>query len=582
MKSNADLIVVGIYFIVLIMVGIVFGRIVKTGKDYFRAGTSGSWWMVGTSMFMSSISAYTFVGIAAAIYTTGWSILAIYGASTIGYILAALFLAAWYRQLRVITFAEVLRRRFGKTAEQVVAYLIVLNGYMWSGVVLYTLSVFSRILMPSIPIQGIILLVGSVVVLYCTVGGNWAVMANDFVQGLVLIAITVTATLLCLHHTGGISGFFDAIAQSDAAGEFQFITTGGGSLLDWSSKYGLTWIIMCFSMQLISHMSLIQGIRYFSAKDGREARRASMLAGALMLLGLATFFIPPMYARLFLSDQVMAMHEVPAKAAQYSYAVTCSNLLPKGTFSIMIVAIFAAAISTMDTGMNANAGLIVRDLLPPLRRRLRMPLLEGRHEVIAGKVVTLLSGCIVIGIALSYSYLPKTSIFDLMMQVITRITLPLTIPLTLIVFIRKLPRWCIWSSLAGGFLPTIIELISGQIQPYQVSCLMVISGGVVGFLVAKLFWSRVSDQEKEETAEFYKSMETKVDFEKEVGKGNDAFQLIQIGRFALLVGILLLGLLFNVESALGYKVVFSISGFIGGIGILMYGAGKRLLKKGSA
>jgi len=106
MQNRIDLFIIGIYFVVLILVGVVFGRLVKTGKDYFRAGRSGSWWMVGASMFMSGISAYTFVGIAAAIYTAGWSLLVIYMANTTGYILSALFFAAWYRQLRVITFAD--------------------------------------------------------------------------------------------------------------------------------------------------------------------------------------------------------------------------------------------------------------------------------------------------------------------------------------------------------------------------------------------------------------------------------------------------------------------------------------------
>lgn len=576
MQNRLDLVVIGIYFVVLILVGVVFGRLVKTGKDYFRAGRSGSWWMVGTSMFMSGISAYTFVGIAAAIYTAGWSMLIIYIANATGYILGVLFFAAWYRQLRVITFAEIIRQRFGKATEQFVAYLIVINGYLWSGVVLYTLAVFAQILMPDAPVQGVILAVGAVVLLYCTVGGNWAVMANDFVQGLVLIAVTVTVTLLCLHQAGGISGFFAAIAESDVAEDFQFLSPGVSSIFDWTSKYGLTWMILCLVMQTTSQISVIGGVRYFSAKDGREASRGAMLAGTLMVLGLATFFIPPMYAHLFLADQVMAMHEVPAKAAQYSYAVASYNLLPKGTFAIMIIAIFAAAISTMDTGLNANAGLIVRDLLPPLRRWLRLPPLEEHREVWTGKLVTLFSGALVMAIALMYSVLPNMSIFDLMMQVASRLTLPLTIPLTLIILVRRVPRWCIWSSLAGGFLPSAFELFSGNVLSYQISSLLVIIGGGTGFFIAKAFWPRVTETEKRDVADFYKRMTTKVDFAKEVGVGTDAFQLIQIGRLAMLVGLLLLGLLFNTESSEGVRVILSISGFIGGIGFVMHWRGKHL------
>lgn len=173
MGSSLDLWIIGVYLCLLIVVGVVFGRIVKNGGDYFRAGGRGTWWLVGSSTFMSGISAFTFVGNAAGIYQAGWSPLSIYLANVAGFVCGSLFLAGWYRQMRVITFAEILRERFGKTAEQVVAYLLVLNGFVFSGAALYTLAVFTSVILPDVPVQGIIFVVGIIVVLYCTVGGSW-------------------------------------------------------------------------------------------------------------------------------------------------------------------------------------------------------------------------------------------------------------------------------------------------------------------------------------------------------------------------------------------------------------------------
>ena len=579
MGSRLDLVIVGIFLVILVGIGFVFGKLVKTGKDYFRAGTSGSWWLVGTSGFMAGISSYTFVGIAAAIYNAGWSILAIYIGGAAGFVLGAMFLAAWYRQMRVITFAEIIRERFGKVAEQFVAHLLVLNGYMWSGVVLYSLATFTQILLPELPVQAVILSVGAVILIYCTIGGNWAVMANDFVQGLIMVIATTMVTFLCLREAGGVGGFVAAFQSSEAADSLRFISSTTGSWSDWGSKYGLTWMLMGFALQFTSQLSLVQGTRYFSAKDGREAKRASLLAGILMILGLATFFIPPIYARLFLADQVMAMHEIPQKAAEFSYAVTCFTLLPAGTFSIIILSIFSAAISSLDVGMNANAALIIRDLLPPIRRLLKIPPMPERREVLYGKVATFLSGLVVVGIALIYSVVPNSNIFDLMMQLASRVSLPLTIPLVLFLFVRRAPGWCIWSSLAGGFLPSLIDGIRGTVSPYQVTTLLAIAGGCAGYFVSLPFWNRVSKERKKEIAAFYERMHRPIDFAKEIGKGNDAFQLIQIGRFAMLVSILFLFLLFIVKGHDGHGVVLTVSGFTGGIGALMLRAGKRIAKK---
>lgn len=578
MGSVLDLGIVGVYMCVLVLIGISFGRLIKDGSDYFRAGARGSWWMVGASMFMSGISAYTFVGNAAGIYRSGWSPLAIYVANVLGFILGALFLAAWYRQMRVVTYAEVIRQRFGKTAEQVVAHLLVLNGFMWAGVGLYTLAVFITPLVPVIPVQGLIIGVGLIVVVYCTVGGNWAVMANDFVQGLVLIAVTVVVTALCFIHSGGVSEFFHAIRSSSAAADLRLLSPSPASGSDWTVKFGLSWLFVTFVVQFANQSSLFQGVRYFSAKDGNEARKASLFAAVLMSLGTLVFFVPPIYARIFLEPEVLAMHAVSAKAMEYSYSVASFNLLPTGTFSIMIVAIFAAAISSLDTGLNRNAALILRDLLPAHRQWWKREPVPAEKEVILGKIITVFSGCVVAGIALLYASLSNSSIFDVMLTLSAQLIFPQMIPLLLFLFVRKVPRWSIFSSLAGGYLPSIvlwaITLMTGTGFSYQQRGAAVLIGGTIGFLLSRFFWRHVSDKEKCETQAFYTNMTRPVDFDGEVGAANDSFQLLMIGRFAMLLGALFLLLLIPVHSADGRWVIVSIAGFVGGIGLWMFLAGR--------
>jgi Na+/proline symporter len=150
-SNTTEFIVIGVYFCFLIAVGIVFGRLVRNSSDYFRAGGQASWWLVGLSMFMSGISTYTFVGNAAGIFKSGWSPLAIYAANVSGFLLSGLILAAWHRQMRVVTVAEAIRARFGHKSEVVLATLMVVNGLVWTGAVLYGLSVFFTLLLPGVP-----------------------------------------------------------------------------------------------------------------------------------------------------------------------------------------------------------------------------------------------------------------------------------------------------------------------------------------------------------------------------------------------------------------------------------------------
>ncbi len=586
MGSHLDLVIVGIFMTVLVLVGAAFGRLIKNSSDYFRAGGQGCWWMVGSSIFICGISAYTFVGNAAGIYSAGWSVLAIYLANFLSFVAAIFGLGAWYRQMRAFTFAEVIRKRFGVVAQQVVAHLLVFNGFLWSGVGLYTLAVFMAPLLPGASINATIITVAVVVVLFCTIGGNWAVMANDFVLGMVMSVIIVIITAMCFIKAGGIGEFFTAIAQSPAAPNLQFIHSVPAGKSDWVEKYGLSWVLITFIVQFVNQASLFQGVRYFSVKDGREAKKAAFLAAVLMGAGLLAFFVPPIFSRVFLEKEVLAMHPNPVKAMEYSYSVACAHVLPAGTFSILIIAIFSASIGHLDVGLNRNAALIVRDLIPAHRRLLKLAPINPDREVRLSKIVTVLSGLLVVGIAMLYALIRDASIFDVMLKIVTQLIFPQVIPLLLFLFIRKVPKWSIFSSLVGGYIPTlilwVITLTTKTQFSYQQNGFLVFFGGTIGFLISRLFWNRVSEQERKEILEFYQEMHTPINFKEEVGENNDSFQFVTLGRFSTLIGGLFLFMLIPVHSFDGRIVVCCISGFVGTVGLLLWSTGRRNLKKEAA
>ncbi|MFD0894001.1 hypothetical protein KBB96_03335 [Luteolibacter ambystomatis] len=583
MCAHIDLCVIGIYLAFLVVVGLTFSRLVRNSSDYFRAGAQGSWWMMGTSMFVSGISAYTFVGNAAGIFKSGWTPMVIYLANVGGFLGAALLLGPWYRQMRAITYAEVIRERFGKSAEQLVSHLLVINNLVWAGAGLYTLATFLRPLTPGWSEAAIIVAVGSAVVIYSSIGGSWASAANDFAQSLVLISVTITITVLCFQRTGGIGGFFAAVHQSPAAGDLSFIKTAPANQSDWTSGYGLTWMAVTFVFQIFNQSSLFQGVRYFSAKDGREARKAAWLACVLMSIGLVVFFVPPIFARVFLEPQVLAMHPLPEKAAEYAYAVASREVLPKGASALLSVVIFAAAIGTLDTSLNRTAGLVVRNLLPAHRKLLGMSPAQAGNEMVVGRIATIGIGMMVMGFAMIYTRIEGSSIFDVMQRIIAQLIGPQIIPLMLFLFVRKVPRWAIFSSLAGGYLPSLVVWVlmitRGTHVSYPQVGTMVFTGGVAGFLVSRLFWKRVPEEERRQTAAFYERMKRPVDFGAEVGEGSDLIQFRMVGRSSLVLAALFLLLLIPMGDGTARAIVLAISGSIGGIGGVLLWCGRVASKR---
>lgn len=421
----------------------------------------------------------------------------------------------------------------------------------------------------------VILAVGALVIGYCTIGGNWAVMANDFVQGLIMVSVTVLITILCFNYAGGVGEFFSAMANSTHVDDLRFVSPlpkGKGFL---EAPYGRSWLVVTFMVQFCSMVSMFQGVRFFSAKDGREAAKAAYLAAGLMVVGCVVFFIPPIFSRLFLFEEVMSMHTDPAKASEFSFAVASRYLLPKGAFSLMLVSMLAAAISSLDTGLNRNSALIVRDLLPALLRSLGLKPIRVEREVFAGKMATVGLGCMIVLVALFYSQMRGVTLFDLMLSIANMLMLPQFIPLVLFLFIRKMPAWSALASMVAGFLPSVLNMALGWGWSYQEKSLAIVTCSSAVFFISMAFYRRISDDERERVEAFYENMTTPIDYAKEVGQNSDVFQLRQIGLFSLLLGSLTMLLLFMDNPLSGRLCIAAIGGFVISVGLLMFWLSKR-------
>jgi SSS family transporter len=359
---SIEIITIIVYMLLMLGIGIAVQRLNTNVSDYFRNGCRGQWWLVGASAFMCSFSAWTFTGAAGVAYTAGWSVMVIFIANFIGFLLGFLFLAPWFRQLRATTGPEVIRDRFGVTTQQFYAWISIPNGLFYSSLHLYGLAIFSSAVF-GLPINWVIIGVGLVVLVYATTGGSWAVMSSDFLQFLILMPMTLLLAYLGLKACGGVGGFIDLVHQKHLETDFQILNSPDRFS---SSKFSLLWALAIGTQLIVAANTLQSSHRYFAVKDGREARKAALLGGIMMLLGSTVWFLPPMVGRLLFEDQINAVNiSTPAEAA---YAITSMKLLPVGMTGLMVVAMFSATMSSMDSGLNRNAAVFTKDIYPALCR----------------------------------------------------------------------------------------------------------------------------------------------------------------------------------------------------------------------
>lgn len=572
-----DLTVIVTYLLLMVSVGFVFRSFNKDISDYFRGGCRGTWWLVGMSAFMNSFSAWTFTGAAGVAYQSGWSVAIIFIGNSLGFFLNFACFAPWFRQLRATTAPEIIRRRFGPATQQFYAWSSLPIGILYASLHLYGLAIFSSAVF-GLPVEGVIIVIGLVVLAYSTTGGSWAIMATDFLQSLILYPVTIVLAWLCLDKLGGWSGFIGEIQRQGLDSKFAMVNSPEEFA---AAAFGWGWISAMLFKNIVTSNTMQNAVRYFSAKDGWEARKAALLATVLTLFGSLFWFIPPMTGRLLYADQIQSV--AISKPAEAAYAVTSVNLLPSGMIGLVVVAMLTATMSSMDTGLNRNAAIFIKDILPALRRRLRKSELMEKKELLGkSQRVTVILGMTIITLAFWFSQQSGLGIFEIMLNIGSYLAIPMSIPLLLGLLLRRVPSWAALAGIAlGGSSSVSIALLKslGALDiNFQQTLFTTASCSATGFLLSALAWRTASEAYKEQVRGFFDEMFRPVDFDSEVGGANDLRQLLLIGVLAMIIGGLMLPLLFYSRNFTDQIATVAVASCLIGIGLFMAILGKRSIR----
>jgi len=573
--------VVACFLAMLVSVGLAFRHFSRDTSDYFRAGGKATWWLLGGSLFMQNFSAWTFTGAAGAAFQAGWSLPVMFVSNVLVFALNAAFSAGWIRQLRCVTGADLIRLRFGAGMEQFTACLGLVMGPLYGGVQLYGLAIFTSTLL-GVNVHYTIVLLGFVVLFYAALSGAWAVLAADFIKALVLMPISILLAVICLWKLGGVGGMLAAIEHAGLATAFAPVKTRAvtetmaGVDPNW---FTATFLFAWFGNQVITGLALNNGGKFLSAKDGREARRAAALAGGCFVVGLLIWFIPPMTARLLIADQVRAMPL--ANPVEGAYAAISIHFLPAGLVGLVLVGMCAATMSALDAGLTALAGNITQNIYPAACRLAGFAAWEGRARLVLGKFVNFSCAVAIIGSALAMARFGRGGIFKILMDVMATVGAPLTTPLVLGLFLRRVPVAAPYASLAAGFATSLsiylVPLLTTAAPwSFQHQLGTVVGVSALTFLLVRALKAPDAEMQAREK-EFFSRRDRPVDFAAEIGEANDGRQLRVVGVFGVTIGGAILLLLVPASSA-GHSVeIVAVACSTLAIGVLLLWSGRRML-----
>lgn len=368
--AGLDWIVVGLYFLVMVAIGIWSRSQITDASDFFAAGGRMPWWLSGISHHMSGYSAAVFVGYAAIAYDEGfvlyvWWALGITIAVTFG---AFIFAPRWPRlrqRLNIVSPLEYLKIRYNLPTQQLLA---------WSGALLKIFDVGAKwvamgVLLnvfAGVPLLWGVLLTGAVTAVYVTIGGIWADALTDFGQFLIQLVAGVVMFVATINILGGFSSvvtMWDELPETNSnlfSGQYTALFCAVYLLINTLSYNGGTW-------------NLAQ--RYIASPSGSRARRAGLLSAGLYLVWPLVLFMPMWAAPLLLPD---------LQDTEQAYALLTLELLPAGLIGLVLAGLFSHTMAMSGSDANAISAVVTRDIIPALRRDAAA--LTSRVELAVGRI----------------------------------------------------------------------------------------------------------------------------------------------------------------------------------------------------
>ncbi|KAA8672273.1 sodium:solute symporter family transporter [Vibrio gigantis] len=557
--------IVGIYFLFLIAIGWMFRTFTSTTSDYFRGGGNMLWWMVGATAFMTQFSAWTFTGAAGKAFTDGFAVAIIFIANAFGYLMNYLYFAPKFRQLRVVTVIEAIRMRFGKVNEQVFTWSGMPNSVISAGIWLNGLAIIASGIF-GFDMTTTIILTGLVVLIMSVTGGSWAVIASDFMQMVIIMAVTVTCAVVAIYHGGGVTQIVSDFPTDS------FIT---GDNLNYLSIFSI-WAVFIFLKQFSITNNMLNSYRYLAAKDSNNARKAALLACVLMTLGPIIWFMPSWFMAGQGVDLAAAYPEAGSKAADFAYLYFVQEYMPAGMVGLLIAAMFAATMSSMDSGLNRNSGIFVKNFYEPILR----PKATEKELMVVSKLTSTFFGIAIILVALFINSLKGLSLFDTMMYVGALIGFPMTIPAFCGFFIRKTPDWAGWGTLVvGGVVSYFVGFVitADMIQNWfglneltgREWADLKVAIGLIGhivftagfFVLSTLFYKPLAEHREKDVDKFFNNLATPLVAESNEQKKLDNKQRRMLGSLIAVAGVGVMTM-FVLPNPMWGRMVFVLCGLI--------------------
>lgn len=364
----------------------------STGEDYFLGGKQFGWFSLSMSTMATQLSAISFISAPAFVgmKAGGGMIWLTYEFAVP---LAMIFLMAFlipplFAGGHVSVYGY-LEKRFGRYTRMLLSGVFQFSRAFATGIMIYAISLILAGVM-DIPMPFTILGIGLVTLIYSLQGGMKAVVYGDVIQ----MGVLFLGILLCLgfglYYLGGWESFVEqvdrdrlAVVNFDQLGfrkgeEFGFFPMVIGGFFLYASYYG-------------TDQSQVQ--RLFSAPDQKTLNKTLLYNGLFRFPITLTYCIMGLVIGTLVMTRPELAASIPADKPDLMMPVFIRDFLPHGVIGLLMVAIFAAAMSSLSSAVNSLSAATVEDFSTD------KDALSGEAYVRRSKYAALFWGIVCMGMA---------------------------------------------------------------------------------------------------------------------------------------------------------------------------------------
>ena len=355
-----DWVIVFVYAVSTLVLGWYFGRRQKDTQEYFVGSGNMNSILIGVSLFATLLSTISYRSLPGEILGKGPISLTALVSLPFIFLIVGFGLLPFYMRFRVTSAYELLEARLGLSVRLLGVTMFLLLRLVWMSLLVY-LTAEALIVMIDVDrswIPAIVLVTGLVSVTYASIGGLRAVVITDLMQTILLFGGAVLVVLMVTIDFGGFGWFpteWNANWDTQPLISFDPMVraTMVGTILT-----GMVWQICTAGGDQVS----IQ--RFMATTDARAARNAFATQMTVNLIVTITLSLVGLSLLAYYQAHPDALGSLDLKAdADELFPHFIAFRLPVGVSGLVVSAMFAAAMSSIDSGVNSITAVVVTDFL---------------------------------------------------------------------------------------------------------------------------------------------------------------------------------------------------------------------------